>query len=933
MDGHVSSEETPVAVPAPTHTNIADDLQQMLEARRLRLLERPLIASILPAVSTTASRPEKEGEGRGNADHTTAELLALAGDCETTPALPQGEDSSQSGSYAEESVAWRVRVAIDYEDRWYEREKEVRDAVAGALDMQVVCLTDAEMRLLLDSPTEYLRLLPRPAEVTLVDFALDPTNRRPHVVELTLASAPPNAAHVRHIGVLPNLIPLERQLEALAHLQSTSDTGSLAPLRTLLGLNDGCALPAEPRVVPASSSSAHLDEHQLRCVEKALATPHFAVIEGPPGSGKTSVIAEIIRRSLALSERVLVVSPTHAAVDNVVERLVRSSNREEDSLAPHTLPVRYAARQKKLSPVAATYWVGPNHQRRGATIAKRLESCLTKALPLAAEMFKRVDEDATGIAPLSSAVASVDSVLCGTPVGLLSHEGVRQGGFAAFDLLVVDEVSKLTLAEFLAIAARAKRWVLVGDPAQLAAYNDVEDNACSLNGVVSPEIELACSVSAQFSGGRGRDRSPGRLLVVATRPEHIVRLIGEQARSSAPERAPSFTATRFNPLGTPAVRVVVCTANEAEAAWRESQEIAAARGVLPSTERPRVLVERGLEARCFGADVLVSPRERALPRFFEGAFQRFHAEPWAKRSRVRLSCLGDARGLERLLPSRETVRAAHEGEAVESDTAHEEIVKKIVLHYALSCVSVFDWLVGVPQGLTSAPLPQLTPLPSRSLQTAVGPYRGRLANQYRMHPSLSRVPRELFYFGEALRDGRTDGGGGERAMLRQVSSSGEGGEHNQSEVNEIVTMLANLARNRRVDSPGKSVMVITPYREQERVLHETLESAGLLGDRSPLEVEVCTLDRCQGREADVVLISLVRSRASKFFEAPNRWNVAVTRAREGMFLIGDIDAYLREAREARASARRGAVPAMSTLARVIEAYAAQTNSIQRGVSR
>jgi AAA domain len=88
------------------------------------------------------------------------------------------------------------------------------------------------------------------------------------------------------------------------------------------------------------------------------------------------------------------------------------------------------------------------------------------------------------------------------------------------------------------------------------------------------------------------------------------------------------------------------------------------------------------------------------------------------------------------------------------------------------------------------------------------------------------------------------------------------------------------------------------------------------------------LDRCQGREAEYVLISLVRSRATPFLDMPKRWNVALTRAMQGLFIVGNIDAYLAAAasarRDPRAQPRPGdatpARPMMSLLARIIEEY-------------
>ena len=117
------------------------------------------------------------------------------------------------------------------------------------------------------------------------------------------------------------------------------------------------------------------------------------------------------------------------------------------------------------------------------------------------------------------------------------------------------------------------------------------------------------------------------------------------------------------------------------------------------------------------------------------------------------------------------------------------------------------------------------------------------------------------------------------------------------------------------------------------------ESIGALQARGDLEhvnIEVCTLDRCQGREAEYVFISLVRGRSTPFLDVPKRWNVALTRAMQGLFIFGDIDAYRDEADAARRDMHartRDGRPLMSLLARVVEAYDRQIASRRPEVSR
>ncbi|MCK5345113.1 MAG: ATP-binding domain-containing protein, partial [Candidatus Heimdallarchaeota archaeon] len=54
------------------------------------------------------------------------------------------------------------------------------------------------------------------------------------------------------------------------------------------------------------------------------------------------------------------------------------------------------------------------------------------------------------------------------------------------------------------------------------------------------------------------------------------------------------------------------------------------------------------------------------------------------------------------------------------------------------------------------------------------------------------------------------------------------------------------------------------------------------------KIDVCTVDRFQGHEADIVLLSFVRSGDGiGFLDNPNRLNVAITRARHQLVIFGD----------------------------------------------
>ncbi|WP_184543087.1 AAA domain-containing protein [Mucilaginibacter sp. FT3.2] len=86
-----------------------------------------------------------------------------------------------------------------------------------------------------------------------------------------------------------------------------------------------------------------------------------------------------------------------------------------------------------------------------------------------------------------------------------------------------------------------------------------------------------------------------------------------------------------------------------------------------------------------------------------------------------------------------------------------------------------------------------------------------------------------------------------------------------------------------------SVAIISPYKEQIRVLNDQLHNnPGLLSFLDNISVN--TIDSFQGQERDVVYISLVRSNADGeigFLSDIRRMNVAMTRARKKLIVIGD----------------------------------------------
>lgn len=130
---------------------------------------------------------------------------------------------------------------------------------------------------------------------------------------------PPASGYLVDTG---DISQLQKQLDALRELRHPSSRPHLLQLGSLLSSdNGGLGEPVSWEPVPIRLVDDKLTERQAEAVRKALATPDLCLIQGPPGTGKTRVISEIVRQAVRKNWKVLLVAPTHVAVDNVLERI------------------------------------------------------------------------------------------------------------------------------------------------------------------------------------------------------------------------------------------------------------------------------------------------------------------------------------------------------------------------------------------------------------------------------------------------------------------------------------------------------------------------------------------------------------------------------------------------------------------------------------
>ncbi len=216
-----------------------------------------------------------------------------------------------------------------------------------------------------------------------------------------------------------------------------------------------------------------LNGDQRLAVEKAVFNDDVALVHGPPGTGKTRALVEIVRQFVDRGERVLALCASNAAVDHLALSLMAAQPGLALARVGHPARVHEDLEARTLAGLTE------DHELR--KLARRL---VEEAFTLLRNARKRSDRSRDGWRKEREARAEAGKlfadarrlerqaveevlrttrVLCGTLTGFLGETPEEE----QFDVLVVDEASQALTPALLQGAARVWRIVLAGDHRQL----------------------------------------------------------------------------------------------------------------------------------------------------------------------------------------------------------------------------------------------------------------------------------------------------------------------------------------------------------------------------------------------------------------------------------------------------------------------------------
>ncbi|MDR3340628.1 MAG: DUF2726 domain-containing protein [Candidatus Symbiothrix sp.] len=167
-----------------------------------------------------------------------------------------------------------------------------------------------------------------------------------------------------------------------------------------------------------------------------------------------------------------------------------------------------------------------------------------------------------------------------------------------------------------------------------------------------------------------------------------------------------------------------------------------------------------------------------------------------------------------------------------------------------------------------------------------------LREHYRCHPKIIEFCNQKFYNNQLIILSESKSTRKPLIVYKTVEGNHEREHINQRQIDVI---KKEIIPQQQLEN-GISLGIVTPYRNQTNALQQAFAGTNIQAD---------TVDKFQGRETDVIILSTVDNKISEFADNANRLNVAVSRAKDQLIVvvsgndmkqdsnIGDLVQYVR----------------------------------------
>lgn len=590
-------------------------------------------------------------------------------------------------------------------------------------------------------------------------------------------------------------------------------------------------LPAKHRV--ENFVQEHLDDAKRDAVASVLGARGISLVKGPPGTGKTTLIAELVAQQLRINPeaRILLASQTHIALDHALSKVTN------------------------VTPAASVLRIGSPDQLSSSSEAWTVPSQL-KAW--------RTETEATVAAFVQDHLQSA---------------GVLDVQTRSTATRMRAQVERRTLTEMELVEAETA----------LSAARAEQDIA-------------RAAIEKLFSAVSKLDTAPSNTADVIARDLARLTDAVEELGVDLEKRSPAFR--QLEGLRERVVQLGERLAELREDTQRAVRELRTVSDLADAADEEDMLrrIDESMSAddeRVQGLQLLA---EEWLERFRPTG--EFRVALLFRASVVASTCvaLTGSRGAEQvefdLCIIDEASKATPTELMVPMANARKWVLvgdEKQLPPFLDAALVDADFLAE--QGLTRAEVDERlftelgAGLPTQSVAV--------LSHQHRMHPAIGKVVSDVFYSGELHSSAREMTPLVQRALGGAVTWRDTGRKEserrsglsyeNRAEarvVAELVGNIDNYAVLLKLEEV--EVAVIAGYAAQVRTLQEVLSSTK--SKLRVVRVKTATIDSYQGQEADICIVSLTRSNQRGdvgFLGSSERLNVAISRARDGLVIVGN----------------------------------------------